>query len=235
MSVVTAQTLIDSSARLIQITGGNGDSLNATESTNALATLNDMIEAWNLENFLIYAHTNQTFNITANTATYAIGTGQTWNTTRPIGIRNGYTTISGIDYPFLMVGDAEFNQISYKASAGSWPQVANYTASYPYGSIVFWPVPAQTMTCTLNLDTEMTSIATLATSIDLPPGYSKLLRYGLAIELAPEYNIPVPKSVMDTFNEVKGNIKVANLPDDVLNFDTSWSTGVPYYYNGRVV
>lgn len=229
--IVTAQTLLNSAAQLVNIIEG-GESLDTTESTNGLAVLNDMLEAWQLQNFFIYAHVNTSFAITSGVGTYAIGTGQTWNTTRPIGIRNGFTTISGIDYPFLMIGDAEFNSISYKAQQGSWPQVANYTASYPYGSITFWPIPVQASTATLSLDTPLSSVASLSTSIDLPPGYSKLLKYNLAVELAAEYSVPVPEQVRSIAAETMGNIKVANLPDDVLQYDPMWSTG-PYYYNGR--
>ena len=233
--IVTAQTLLNSAAQLVNIIE-SGESLDATESTNGLAVLNDMLEAWQLQNFLVYAHTNQTFAITAGVGTYSIGTGQTWNTPRPIGIRNGYTTISGIDYPFLMIGDAEYNAISYKAQPGSWPQAATYTASYPNGSITFWPVPAQTSTATLSLDVPLSSVASLSTSIDLPPGYSKLLKYNLAVELAAEYSVPVPPQVVEIAKETMGNIKVANLPDDVLSYGAEWSTGVMgYYYSGRVL
>lgn len=230
--IVTAQTLLNSAAQLVNIIEG-GESLDATESTNGLAVLNDMLETWRLEELLIYASSDQTFNITAGVGTYAIGTGATWNTTRPVSIRNGYTTISGIDQPFLMIGDAEYNSISFKAQPGSWPQVANYTASYPNGSITFWPVPAQTMTATLSLDVVLSSVASLATSIDLPPGYSKLLKYNLAVELAAEYNVPVPPQVKEIADKTMGAVKVANLPDDVLSFDAQWSTPGAYYYTGR--
>lgn len=232
--IVTAQTLLNSAAQLVNIIEG-GESLDATESANGLAVLNDMLEAWELQNFLVYAHTNTTFNITAGVGTYTIGPTGDWVSSRPISIRNGYTTISGIDYPFLMIGDAEFNSISYKAQTGAWPQAANYTASYPNGSITFWPVPVQTSTATLNLDTPFSSVASLSTSIDLPPGYSKLLKYNLAVELAAEYAVPVPAQVQQIANQTMGNIKVANLPDDVLSYDPQWSTGSGYYYNGRLV
>jgi hypothetical protein len=234
--IVTAQNLLNSAARLGGILSGAGASLTAQESADGLNVLNELLESWNLENFLIYAHTNSTFNLSANVGTYSIGTGQTFNTTRPIGIRTGYGTISGVDQPFLMIGDAEFNQISVKSLTGAWPQVANYTASYPYGSITFWPIPAQAMTVTLGLDVPLTSVASLSTSIDLPNGYSKLLRYRLAIELCNEFQIPVPPNVAEIASKLEGNIKVANLPDDVLNYSTEWSTGVvaPYWY-GRVI
>jgi hypothetical protein len=233
--IVTAQTLLDSAARLVNIVE-DGESLTATESANGLAILNDMLESWLLQNFLIYAHTNQTFAVTESVGTYAIGAGQTWNTARPIGIRSGFTTLNAVDYPFLIIGEAEYNQISIKTLSGAYPSVAKYTASYPNAAITFWPVPAQTMTATLNLDTPLSSVPSLSTSIDLPPGYSKLLKYCLAVEFGPEFQVPVPETVQNIAKEVMGNIKVANLPDDVLSFDSAWSTGNGItWYDGRVL
>lgn len=238
MASVTAQNLLNAAAQ----TAGfleSGESLSAQESADALYLLNDLLESYNLQSLMIYSHVNQTFNATANTATYTIGPSQTWNATRPIGIRSGYSTISGIDYPLLFIGDAEYNQISFKTLTGAWPQVAVFDAAFPNATVTLYPVPAQNMTVTLNMDVQLTAVPSLATTIDLPPGYSRLLRYALADEMVTNWNIPASQNtanIRKIKDETMGQIKIANMQDDVLNFDPSWSTGaIPYNYNGRVI
>jgi len=215
-SPVIALDLLNSAAQLAGITA-LGESLTSDEANLGLTVLNDLLEEWNLQNFAIYSHSFQTFNLVANTGTYTIGTGQTFNTTRPVSIKTAYATINSVDYPILVIGDAEYSDIWLKSLTGAYPAVLNYSQAWPTGSITFWPIPATNMTVTLGLDIPF-SQANLATSLSYPPGYAKAFRYILACELCAAFQLPVPPAIEKIANDVMGDIKVANLPDDVLEF-----------------
>jgi hypothetical protein len=225
MAAVIAQVLLNAAAQTAQFIE-SGESLTAQESADALYLLNDLLEWFNLQELMIYANVNQTFNMTAGVGTYSIGTGQTWDTLRPINIHDGFTSIGVIDYPFELVSDVEYNSVNYKTLTSAWPQIAKYNASYPNASITFWPVPGQAMTATLNLSALLTSVPSLATTINLPPGYGRLLRYALADEMVTNWNIPASQNT-DNIKKIKaetmGKIKVVNSEADVLSFGSEWS------------
>lgn len=216
MTTIVVDDLITNAFQLAGITA-NGETPAPEESNTGLLVFNNMVDAWNLENFMIYSHRNSTFNLIANQQTYTIGPGGNFNTTRPVGIRSGYTSLSSIDYPLLSVGDAEYNQIVTKGITGAWPVVVNNDNAFPLSTLTFWPIPAQNMTVTLSMDVQFMTAA-LADTISYPPGFGKAFVYALAVELANWFNFPISQATVQIARETMGNIKVANLPDDVLNF-----------------
>jgi hypothetical protein len=198
MPSIIALDLINSAARLAGIVA-SGEVLGPDEANDAISTLNDLVEAWNLQNFMIYNHVTSTFPLTANVKDYTIGTGGVFNTSRPVGIRSGYCTLNSVDYPLLVIGDAEYDGIWLKSLTNSYPVAVTNDGAFPLATLSFWPLPAQNMTVSLTMDLQFSNAVTLATTLSYPPGYSKALRY-----------------------DIIGNIKVANLPDDVLTFDAAF-------------
>ena len=89
---------------------------------------------------------------------------------------------------------------------------------------------------TLVLDSwkPLSTLAALTTSLSLPPGYERALRYALALELAPEYGRQVSEIVMAAAVESKAAIKRMNIAPAYLQVDDAlrarpaawnWMTG----------
>ena len=203
----------------------SNETLTPTELADGLYTLQDMIDGWSLDNFMVNQHVNATYNLTAGLATYTLGVGGTMNGPRPSAIRSGYTTLNGVDFPLLSIGDAEYNAITFKTSQSSYPQVVHIDGGYPFQNVTFWPAPVGNMTATFSVEVDLAQPVTLATSMSFAPGYLKAMRYNLAIELAAEFSVPVPDAVRQIAVDTIANLKIINLPDDVLEFDPAWSNG----------
>lgn len=195
-----------------------GESPSAETSENCLDLLNEMLDSWKNERLLALYLQEEEFNLVGGTATYSIGSGQTFNTTRPITIDNAsYTTLNGIDYGLRGINLPQYNSIPDKATQASFPDVFYYEASYPNASITFYPVPSAALTFHLASWKTLDTVATLATSFSVAPGTIRAIRANLSIEIASNFGVEAPPSVMKAAMMAKRNLKRVNNPNNVLS------------------
>lgn len=214
----TVLDLIKDSLREIHVLG-RGQSLTAEESQTALTILNDLIGSWSVEGGLIFTETKETFNATG-AASYTIGSGGDFNTTRPVRLLAAYATLGTIDYPLELIDDQQYAQIADKTTTGTPASVYN-DGNYPLSRLYFNPLPTAGYTLTLMSEKELTSYASLATSVTLPPGYRRALRLNLAVELASHYEKEPGMTLAKNAREAKDAVFAANSSNekDVLSSD----------------
>lgn len=218
----TALTIIEDALGLTNSVGTD-QTLTADETSDCLRKLNDLIDNWSTQTLAVYGQANQTFNTVANQATYTIGTGGNWVTTRPVRINDPvYATVSSITFPYYSITQAEYNLIAYKTQAGGGTddgQYYLYVNEYPLGLITFWPVPNAVIPITLSIDRVLTQAATAATSLSFPPGYVDAFVNNLAVRLAPLFGKQASQDVKDAAKQTLADIKRANKVTPVLRFD----------------
>jgi hypothetical protein len=205
-----------------------GETPTAQEANDGLNTLNDLLESWSLESLSVYGTDNQTFQGIANQGLYTIGPGGNFDTTpvgRPVRISGGYCTFNGVDFGFEMIGEDEYNRISLKTQAQSYPMKGLYINSSPLGILKFWPVPTLVLPVVLNIDRILTQVPTLPTVIGFPPGYFVAIKYALSIMLAPDYGILPSAAIMQVAGVTKANLKRANKKKREAMFDPALTIG----------
>jgi hypothetical protein len=233
-SPIVASDLIASAARLAGVLA-DGETLTASEFNDSLLVLNDLLENWSTERLSVWDTANEAFNLVAGTASYTIGSGGVFNTTRPpLGILGGYVTLNGSDFGLTPITKAEYDLMMVKTQQGL-PERVLYVGSYPLATVVFWPVPSEAMTVSLQT-TRTLSQAALATSLSGPPGWVKALRSNLGVELCAEFGMPATDALLQIAADAKGDFKRSNqmsmLP--VAGFDAAllsngvvdWRTGI---------
>lgn len=231
----TALQVIEDAFRKATITAV-GDTLTAEECNDALRALNDILENLSLERQSVYARSTQQFTATAGQATYSIGPGGLWNTTRPVSIDDvGYARLLGVDYALHAIDQGSYNLLVLKTQPGV-PSRFLYVNDAPLGTVTLWPVPDQTYTIGLQIDRVLTSISDLQTVLAFPPGYELALKCLLAEVLAPEYGVALPAAVADQAQRFKADIKRNNrrgrtarfgdMPGVVNGLSTDWRAGV---------
>lgn len=218
--MTTVLALIEGAAKLIGVKSA-GVSLTAEEAQDGLTSLKDLLENWSLEELSVYGIANQTFNTVAGQATYTIGPAGNWNTDRPVHIDGGFSTFGGVDFPLLPVAQEQYNGIDLKTLQEPIPQMMLYVNEAPLGKLTLYPVPSEVVPVTLSIRRLLDSNITLATTLALPPGYTKALRYNLAVEMAPEYGIEVGPTLMSIATDAKGDLKRANITNPVAVFDSA--------------
>lgn len=206
--MATARDLITRALKACRILAP-GESPSASEAADAFMIMNMMLSSWSTDSLNIYANTLENFSLVSGTASYTIGTGQTFNTTKPITIQTMYVRSGSIDYPITSMNDVDFaNEIAMK-SVRAIPYYYNFNNNYPTSIIQFYPVPDQNYQLFILSEKPLSAIASLDTVISFPDGWEYAIVYNLAMLLFPEYQQPIDPAIAKIAGDSKKSIKRA--------------------------
>lgn len=226
MAAVTVQNLIKSSLRLIGVLSV-GEEPTAQENQDALQVLNDMIDSWSNENLMIFHKVLQTQTLTADQQVYTAGSGGDFNITRPMKIEDPIIRLTNgadsNDYPLKVISQKEWSLITEKNTDADIPQLLFYEDNFPLGNVYLWPKPNSAKTLLFYSWEPLTTYSDLTTTLSLPPGYQRALRYNFALELAPEYGVQASQEIVGIAMESKGLLKVKNSESHYLRVDDAVS------------
>lgn len=200
--MTTARQIIKSAMQKIGVLT-KSETPDADEASDGLTTLNQMLQSWSNDSLLVYARLAESFTLSGGTASYTIGTGATFNTSRPVQIVSGYVRSGTTDYPLSKIKDTEYDTIGAKTTTGI-PNSFFYDYNAPSGTVTFSPVPDAAYSVYLRMEKALTSIATLDTDIEFPTGWEEAIIYNLALRLAPEYGATVDQLTYDIAKDSKG-------------------------------
>lgn len=215
--MTTARGIITSAMRKIGALT-KGEPISADEASDGLEMLNDLLASLSNDSLIVYARTFESFTLSGGVSAYTIGSGATFDTVRPIKIISAYVRDAQIDYPLEIATDEQYAGITLKTSQGR-PEFINYTNAYPTATINLYPTPSIAYTLHLVTEKQLSSF-TLNQTVDLPPGWRRMLINNLAIEMGPEYGQSVPPEVIEVARESKGEIKTAIMSAKPMNWET---------------
>ena len=217
---MTGRDLVTAALKLIGSIAP-GESVTADEAVDGLASINRMIDSWSNEELLIYSVVREEFLLTAGDKDYTIGSGGNFNTTRPIRIESAAIKVGTIEYPLMLRTSMEYAEIVNKGLSSTIPKDLYYDPAYPLGIINLYPIPAAAYYLVLYSFKQISNIATIDTSISLPPGYERALVYNAAIELSPEYGKIPNELIFNTAKESKADLKRTNHKPVFLRCDSA--------------
>lgn len=219
---MTGRDLVSASLRLIGALAP-GESLASSEATDGLSALNRMLSSWSTEELLIYARVREEFTLTPSTASYTLGTGGDFSTTRPLRIDEALlrdeTQTPAVEYPVRILSLAEWASIRLKGVSYDRVTALYAEGTYPLETLNLYPMPSAAHKLVLWSWKPLTEVSTLDTAVAFPPGYEEALVYGLALRLTPEYGKAVPDAVAIVAVEAKANIKRMNHRPQYLRVD----------------
>lgn len=178
------------------------------EANDALDALNDLLASWSNNSLVITARVTESFTLSAGTGIYTIGTGQDFDTVRPIKIIESHVRQGQIDYPSMYLASDEVYQGLQLKNIQSIPELLNYTNNYPYGIIKLYPYPSIDYLLFLTSEKPLSEF-TLNQTVNLAPGWNRTLIYNLAVELCPEYGQKVDPLLLKIANDSKGELSKA--------------------------
>lgn len=185
---------------------GEGDTATAEMMTDGLAVFNDIVDIWNASELMLYQVVEENFALTG-AQSYTIGTGGTWNTTRPEHIERMWYRRDGADYPIEMLDAEGWASLDTKDDSTDWVYRAYYDAAFPLGKIYVNPKGTGTIYIHSRL---LLTVATLDTTISLPAGYAVTLRAEIAKRLAGQFGREPPGMVLQDGRDGMKAIKARN-------------------------
>ena len=226
----TGNDLIRAAMRLIQVAAVDTD-LTASELRDGLESLNRMIDAWALEELMLYQVTRETFPLAASQLSYSVGLGGDFDTVRPTKLVGAYLTISTgsipVDYPMQVIGYDDYNDIRLKTLQTNFPSYCYYEPAFPLSNLYVYPVCAvNNESITLTSWKPLAMISDPTATVSLPPGYWEALVFNLAVRIAEEYQFDMrPTTIAIAESSLKKikrmNQRTLTLQTDVALMSTS--------------
>lgn len=215
--VTTVQNLIHGALRLIRVKG-RGRPISGEDSQSAFDALNMLLAGLSLDNPFAFAVTKESFSISAGQATYTIGPTGDMVTVRPEEIRELFFNDGVTDYPIKFITESEWTPIADKTVTGR-PERVWYNPTFPDGTLYFEYYPDTNYTLNVHSLKALTAFTSLTQTVELPPGYERMIKYNLALELAPEYGRPVSQEVFLIAQQTLDAVKRRNRRTPVLVVD----------------
>lgn len=218
--MATASSMIVRALRLIgeKPVGGT---LTSAEQTAYLADLNAMLESWSIDSLMCYQIVQENFSLSTSTGSYTIGSGGTFNTTRPTRIVDAFIRdSSGYDSPLEIISKESYNTIVEKTTDGTYPEYLYYDAAFvtSLATIRLYPEPSAGLTLFIDSWKQLQNFSTIGTTVVLPPGYQRAIEFNFAIEVAGGFR-PVPAEVIKVAKDSKAAIMKVNSPIGILRMD----------------
>lgn len=213
---------------------GVGQSLSADDATDALTTLNLLLEEWQPQRWLVYDTTTLS-KVSTGAQSYTIGPGADFSMDRPVRIENAYARYTNlspttVDMPIALINSREdYNGITLK-NLTSRPQAVFYDTGYPIGQLYFWPVPqAATYTLFVTATTPLQSFASLNDTVAMPAPYNSALVGNLAERLRPMFGLPPDQSITamaargrNALRQMNAQVPSLTLPRGTPGGGTGW-------------
>lgn len=188
--------------------------------TDGLARLNDMLTTWALEDLLIYTIDRTVQDLDAGTANYTIGDGGDIDIPRPDWILGANLILDANAVPTTeteidVFTDQEWEGVPQKDLTNTLVRGIYYDHGWSagLGRVYVSPVPTiGTTQLVLYSLRAISAFTDLTTCRAFPPGYAELLRYELALRLAPEFGgLKDPALARDLATAALARVKKSNI------------------------
>lgn len=204
MATYSGQTLINVALTNLGILEQGGVP-SVSDSNEALTRLNYMFGQWRIQNKLVWSAPVASYALTANQAAYPIGLTATapFNVARPTYIQQALIGLAGpnpaniITYPVKIITQQEYGEIADTNAKGAIPEKLYNDRGSPNSILYLWPVPRAATATTLILYTlaQLTSLANLAATVELPDGYAEAISNALSIRLVSMFGMAISSDV----------------------------------------
>lgn len=224
---------------LAQESAGNlgvGQTLLSEDVAKGLRVLNMMLGQWNRNRWLVYHLVDTAFTCTG-AQSYTVGSGGNFNIARPDRLEAAYIrqinvqSPNQIDYPLQILESREDYSllIPMKQLQASPSYAIFYDSGYPTGTLYPYPVPSSQFELHIVTKSPLTTFATAATTVTLPPEYEEALWSNLAVRLCPLYQLPLPPEVVAIAKASRNTLRKANAQIPRLTMPDPLQR--PYRYN----
>ena len=220
---MVAQDVITLALKSLQAFGAT-EPLPAVDANDGLTLLNLMLDSWSIDGLAIYQIQEQSGTLVigqGGITPYLLGSGSTFNTTRPSTILSAYVRDSNQnDYDVEVILDRDrWNSIGNKNLTSQIPETIFFDPAFPVANLFVWPVPLISYTLFWDAYLPLAQFTTLQTAVSFPPGYQLAFVLNLAILACSFFGVECPPTVMKLAADALAAIKRINMREALLRVD----------------
>lgn len=172
-----------------------------TTSTDVLQDIrteaNQMLDAWLIDELMAYCYPAALYPLNGSQQTYTIGPNETtpnWTGPRPNLIRDANLVLTTVNpvlrIPMNIVNVDRWSDIGIQNLPNALPLTLYYVKDFTAtgaGTILIWPgdLNSDQIELYTSLTMPFTSFVDLTTVYSFPPGYERMIRKNLAVNIAP--------------------------------------------------
>lgn len=217
MAVSTVSDICRGALQALGVVGA-GDTPSAEDSSIALELLNGLLDQWAAERLAIYFSTRTEVTIVASDGSYTVGSGGDVNIVRPVyldevRLLNNNVTPS-IETPLTWLDDQAYRAWPMKTQTNTYPIAWWYNPTFTSsrGTLELLPIPTGSgLEFVVYSPTAIARYAAITDTFSLPPGYERMLRMNLAMELAAPFEREPSALVTRGARESLATVKRANI------------------------
>jgi len=233
---LTAGDLIKAAMRLAQVLQ-KGEDPDDGEMQDGLQAMSMMLHSWAAKKLMVRANVQESFPLSAGVASYTIGVGGTFNTSKPLAITSAFLRdANNVDTGIDVITREVYDSYQDKAISVARPVAICYDPGLAQqavqtGTILVYYIPDGITPYTLFIDsqkpfTEITAITDTMT-FELP--YEEAIKYELALRLWPEYHKgDPPQLLMMMANEAMHTVETMNATPIIAGLDLPGTKGMSY-------
>lgn len=210
--MTTARVIIKNALKEVSSYSDEATDPEANEFATGLVYLQSMLALWSkTEPKLQYTKVLENFSIVAGTSEYTIGSGQTFNTSKPERYISVYFRPTGgiQDYTIQLMDEKTYQNTSDK-STEAYPTDVWIKSGVSSDLLTFYPVPVVAGSVYILSEKQLTSPTTLDTDLGLPTFYDLALIKNLAILLARPMGWPLEASQIQEAADALKLLRQAN-------------------------
>jgi len=228
--MTTARIIVSGALRSLGVVAAQ-EPLTAVMATDALELLNALIDSYSLERLIIYHTPATVLPLTPGVGSYTWGSGGAIASARPLqlGPQAQLRDVTFLyEYDVEVWDQQQWGDLGTKTLPGQ-PTALYYAPSFPLGLLSIYAVPTVAWDLIVYPWRVLPGFVDLDTPVLFPPGYERLLRAGLAVEAAPEYEREPPSAVVAILGEAKANVQRLNVMVPEARVDAAlWPTRTGY-------
>ena len=203
--MATVSDIVTGGLRLI----GIRDLTDEDRITEAIDALNSMLTAMRKD--FHHSPVEEIFPLVVGTNEYTIGTGGTFNTSRPIDIISAFIRdTSGNDHEVRTDLSKKDYDLIYDKDATARPNALYYAKENPLGIIYLNSDPSEVENLYISSIKPYAEYTAMTDTFLLPLEYEDPIKYYLAVRLAPEYLIEPSTYVVQQYAMYKDMIEAEN-------------------------
>ena len=230
VSTKTPRELIQTALRSINYIGA-GQTPSSDDYDESYDIYVEMMEAWNTETFAPIGIYRGEWDLTVGKSEYTIGPGGDFDTNRPDRLRGAAWQDGDLEVPvYVEPTYREWGGIPVKGTTSTRISTVFLERSYNnlgQGRLLVYPVPSVTTKLILYLERQLDAVA-IDDPIILPTGYIRAIRLNLAVELGPQFDMPVRQDLERLAMKALGRLKERNIRPEPIDPDPGALAGSGY-------